>query len=116
MFPAKLCVLLQMQRVFLGSKRDSVFWAIQLLIWANLLFYLAVTAAFIAACTPRANISNPLLKGTCISTNASILATSIINIVSDVTILFLPVFAVWKLKLPIKRKLIISAIFGSGIL
>lgn len=116
MFPAKLCVLLQMQRIFRGNKRDSIYWSIQVLIWSNLLFYLAVTAAFIGACSPRAKISNPLLPGTCISIHVTILATSAINIVSDITILVLPVFAVWKLKLPIKRKLIISAVFGSGIL
>ncbi|KAL8830417.1 MAG: hypothetical protein Q9191_001446 [Dirinaria sp. TL-2023a] len=116
MFPAKLCVLLQMQRIFRGSKRDSVFWSIQVLIWLNLLFYLAVTAAFIGVCSPRAKLTNPLLPGKCISINASILVTSAVNIVSDVTILVLPVFGLYKLKMAVKRKLIISAAFSSGVL
>ncbi|KAL8704238.1 MAG: hypothetical protein Q9201_002583 [Fulgogasparrea decipioides] len=115
MFPAKLCVLLQMQRVFRGSKRDSVFWSIQGLIWFNFLFYVAMTAAFIGACASMAKISNLKIPGTCHSGNALVVATSAINILSDVTILILPIFAVWKLKLPINRKLIISAIFGSGL-
>ena len=116
MFPAKLCVLLQMQRLFLGSKRGSVYWCTQGLIWSNFLFYIATTAAFIGACSPRAKIWDPSLPGTCISRNALMLASSAINIISDITILCLPVFAVWKLKLPIKRKMIISAVFSSGLL
>lgn len=45
-----------------------------------------------------------------------ILATSAINIASDFSILFLPVFAVWKLQIALKRKMTISAVFGTGLL
>ncbi|KAL8724624.1 MAG: hypothetical protein Q9181_006745 [Wetmoreana brouardii] len=115
MLSAKLCVLLQMQRVFRGSKRDSVFWSIQVLIWFNLLFYITVTATFSGVCSSMARISNLQLPGLCHSGNALVVTTSAIDILSDVTILILPIFAVWKLKLPINRKLIISAVFGSGL-
>ena len=116
MFPAKLCVLLQMMRLFMGTKKDSVYWSIQALIWTNLLFYVGIFFSFVFACRPRAKLQNPELPGTCIDNYASILATSTINIVSDFSILLLPVYAVWKLQLPIKRKLAIAAIFGTGLL
>ena len=47
---------------------------------------------------------------------SSVLATSAINIASDFSILLLPVFAVWKLKIACKRKITISAVFGVGLL
>lgn len=116
MFPAKLCVLLQMMRLFRGNKKDSVYWTIQALIWTNFIFYASIFFCFIFACRPRAKLQNPEIPGACINNDASILATSVINIVSDFSILLLPVFAVWKLKMTIKRKLAIAAIFGAGLL
>lgn len=115
MFPAKLCVLLQMMRLFRGNKKDSVYWTIQALIWANLVFYASLFFCFIFACRPRAKLQNPKIAGACINNDASILATSVINIISDFSILLLPVSAVWKLKMTIKRKLAIAAIFGTGL-
>ena len=117
MFPAKLCVLMQMLRIFRGTKKDSVYWAILILIWSNLIFYVTVTFCFIFACVPRTQLSNPILLGTRNKKlDSYILATSAINIASDVSILLLPVFAVWKLKIALKRKMAISAVFGTGLL
>lgn len=117
MFPAKLCVLMQMLRIFRGTKKDSVYWAIVLLIWSNFILYVTVTFCFIFACGPRPQLSNSVSLDTCMREKVSyILATSAINIASDFSILLLPVFAVWKLKMPLKRKVTISAVFGTGIL
>ena len=116
MFPAKLCVLIQIMRLFHGNSKDSVYWAIQVLIWANFTFYTSITLCFIFACRPRAKLQDQDIPGVCINQNASIIATSIINIASDFSILLLPVFAVWKLKTTIKRKMAIAAIFGIGLL
>lgn len=118
MFPAKLCVLMQMLRIFRGTKKDSVYWAILVLIWSNFVFYVTITFFFVFACVPRAKSSTPMYSGTgsCIKkTNPLLLATSAINVASDFSILFLPVFAVWKLKIALKRKLTISAVFGTGL-
>ena len=52
----------------------------------------------------------------CIDSNALILASSAINIVSDFSILLLPAFAVWKLKMAVQRKLAIAAVFATGLL
>lgn len=115
MFPAKFCVLMQMLRIFRGTKKDSVYWAILILTWSNFVFYVAVTFYFIFACGPRAQLSNPFL-GICMKKSySSVLATSAINIASDFSILLLPVFAVWKLKIACKRKITISAVFGVGL-
>lgn len=116
-FPAKFCALMQMLRIFRGTKKDSVYWAILVLIWSNLICYVTITFCFIFACVPRAQLSNPMLAGSCVrSLDPYVLATSAINIASDFSILLLPVFAVWKLKIALKRKLTISAVFGTGLL
>lgn len=74
-----------------------------------------MTLCLMAAYVPRAKLSNPALPGRCINNYASILATSTINIASDFFVLLLPVFVVWKLKVALKRKMIISAVFGMGL-
>ena len=116
MFPAKFSVLLQLMRIFRGTRKTSIHWAIQVLIVANFLFYTAIFFAFIFACVPRSKLWEPTLPGKCISVNGSIVATSAANIISDFSILLLPIFAIWKLKLPLKRKVAIGAVFGTGIL
>ena len=115
-FPAKLCVLLQMMRVFKGTNKDSVYWAIQALIWTNFGFYVSQFFGFIFACRPQAKLMHPEIPGVCIDRNALLLTSSAINIVSDFSILLLPVFAVWKLQMTVQRKLGIAAVFAIGLL
>ena len=116
MFAAKLAVLLQMMRLFQGNRKDSVYWSIQVLIWTNFVFYTTLFFCFIFACVPRKKLQDPTTPGHCISTKDSILAASFINIASDFTILLLPVYAVWKLKIALKRKIAIAAVFSTGLL
>jgi hypothetical protein len=116
MFAAKLAVLLQIKRIFTAHQKDFIYWSVQVLIVGNLLTYFACFVAFIFACWPREKIWNPHVPGRCISTNASILATSAINLVSDLTILLLPVHGVFRLRIPLKKKIGVSAIFATGAL
>ena len=116
MFAAKLAVLLQMMRIFKGNRKDSVYWSTQVLIWTNFVFYTTIFFCFIFACVPRQKLGDPTIPGHCISTRDSILATSYINIVSDISMLLLPIYAIWKLEIVLKRKLAIAAVFGTGIL
>lgn len=116
MFLAKYVVLQQIDTIFLNHHRQSpAFKAIRMLIWMNLLFYTAIMVSFILACIPREKIWHPDLEGRCIDTPSSIIATSAINVVSDLTILFVPIVGIWKLKLPLRRKLGAGAVFAVGI-
>jgi len=116
MFFAKFSVLKQMERIFVGTKKGRTYWWIQAMIWANGLFDLSIFIAFICACIPRDKLWNPKLPGTCISTNTSIIATSIINIISDWSALILPLVVVHRLQMSPKQKLGIMAIFAVGLL
>ncbi|RDA94813.1 hypothetical protein CP533_4283 [Ophiocordyceps camponoti-saundersi (nom. inval.)] len=114
MFAAKAAVLLSLKRIFTGARRNYVHWAFVLLIGLNGLFYLSVLLAFVFACVPRAKIENPWLSGNCVSANGLILATSASNILSDLSILFLPLIVVWSLQTPLKRKMTAGAVFATG--
>ena len=113
-FFAKLSVLLQLQHIFIPKRRTPIFFVIQALIWANLAFYLAYLFVDIFQCVPRRKIWEPTVPGKCISTNVLNLAPAGINIVSDCLILVLPIVLVFRLKMTLKNKLAIAAIFSSG--
>ncbi|KAF2202989.1 integral membrane protein [Delitschia confertaspora ATCC 74209] len=114
MFCAKFTILLQIQRIFASHQKNLIYWSIQALIGANFITYFATFVAFIFACWPREKIWNPHIPGRCISTNASIIVTSAINIISDVTILLLPLIGIKKLHLPAKKKIMVGAVFATG--
>jgi hypothetical protein len=116
MFSAKAAVLLGMKRLLTGTKRSFVHWSFVTLIVLNGAFYFSIFISFIFACVPRSKISNPALPGKCISTNGSILATSASNIISDFSILILPLFVIWTLQIPLKMKITAGAIFAVGLL
>jgi hypothetical protein len=116
MFAAKMAILLQIKHIFTQHQRNFNYWAVQTLLAANFLVYTALFFAFIFACWPREKIWNHRLPGRCIDTNASIIATSAINIISDLSILFLPLFSISRLHLAPKRKIAVSAVFAVGLL
>ncbi|KAI0442938.1 hypothetical protein F4803DRAFT_575060 [Xylaria telfairii] len=116
MLLAKYTVLRQIELIFYKHQHEKIASRLILgLIWANLVFYITIFFAFLCACVPRAKISNPSLHGHCINTQASILATSVINVVSDFTILTIPLVAVWQLQLRPRAKLGVSIVFAVGI-
>ncbi|KAI0400013.1 hypothetical protein F4802DRAFT_620395 [Xylaria palmicola] len=114
---AKYTVLRQIEVIFYKHQHKRIaFRVIWGLIWANTFFYISIFFTFLLACVPRSKISDPTIKGHCIDTHASILATSAINVVSDVTIFIIPLVAVWELQLRPKAKIGISIVFAVGIL
>jgi hypothetical protein len=57
-----------------------------------------------------------LLEGQCIDVAAAIVVQGAVNLFLDLGILITPLWAIWRLQLPMKRKIGISAVFGVGIL
>jgi hypothetical protein len=113
---AKVAMLLQMRRMFIISKTGKLFWLHEILLWTNVPCYLALMLSFVFACIPREKLWNPTVPGRCISSNGSLIASSSLNVVSDVTMLLLPLVVILRLQLPLKSKLILSAVFGTGVL
>ena len=113
----KVAILLQIQHIFITSRKSIRFLLVQLVIWINALWYFINIFLNAFPCTPRAKIWDPLLPGHCsISYNVVDYISCIFNMVSDLFILVLPIMWVWKLQMPRKRKFGVSLIFASGIL
>jgi hypothetical protein len=64
---------------------------------------------------PFAKIWQPSTNGTCVNRFLGFLISVILNLVSDVIIFILPLWAIWRLRLDLNRKLGVSAIFLTGL-
>lgn len=80
------------------------------------MFYLVNTTFLIVMCRPREKYWNQLPMGSCYSYDAFSLATGFFNVFSDFAILMLPVRSIWKLQVPMKKRLGILAVFATGVL
>ena len=82
----------------------------------NFLFYLANLPVEIWPCVPRSKLWTPTEPGHCINNEEVFVAGGTINVVSDFTILLLPIVEVWRLQMSTQRKLGVSAVFATGLL
>ena len=117
-FFIKLSILLQYKRIFTPTqKKNLMYWGVYTVVWLNFAFYLAITIAEIFLCNPREKYWNVLITtGHCYDRNAANIAAGSVNSFSDFVILLLPQKVIWKLQMPLKRKLAVSGIFLTGLL
>lgn len=116
-FAAKLAILLQIKHVFVTSRKSVRSYLVQLLIWSNALWYIINIFMLAFQCSPRAKIWNPSLPGHCFTSFYTVnFVAAVLNVISDVAMLVMPILWVWKLQMAWKRKVGISLIFASGIL
>ena len=113
---AKVSSLVQLRRIFSSAQYGIVRVITNVLIWANILFYISTGLANIFACTPRQASWDPMIQGRCINVFSLLVASSALNVVSDVAILLLPIICTWRLVLPLRRKLAIYVVFATGAL
>ena len=116
-FITKLSILLLYRRLFAPLVKRKTLIFIQLTIWLNFSFYLALTLVKIFECTPRSKIWHKDAPGHCINVRLQMIATSAINIISNLSILLLPVFCIRRLQTSIRQNIISMVIaFAVGIL
>ncbi|KAI1203163.1 hypothetical protein F5X97DRAFT_159849 [Nemania serpens] len=114
----KVSILANWLRIFVPKgTRGPLFWILHTLIWTNVVFYFITTVTEIARCYPREKIWDPFFEGgTCtINVNDQNVATSVINFISDSTILAAPQWVIWKLQMSRSRKWGLSLLFVIGI-
>lgn len=114
----KLSILLQYLRIFVPHRKGNptLFVIIHALMWSILIFYLLNTIFEIAMCTPRKKIWDPLMQtGHCFNENANYLSAGFFNIVSDFAILIVPMIPICKLQMPLRRKVMMIALFTTGL-
>lgn len=115
-YVTKLSILLQFLRIFVPQKRGAAYYFIHITIWLNLFYYLAATLVSICTCIPRRKIWEPWTPGRCLDISKVVCVSSIINVISDVMILMIPLLCISSLQMPLKRKIGISIVFATAIL
>ncbi|KAI0810210.1 hypothetical protein GGR55DRAFT_688911 [Xylaria sp. FL0064] len=108
----KIAILLDWQQTFVATgTRNTLFWIIQLLIWSNSIFYFIGTFVGIFLCPPKdvgsIKCNMDLVK--------FIIASGIINFISDLAILITPHWVIWNLNMSSARKKGISFLFLIGL-
>ena len=85
------------------------------------LFYFSHFVATLALCAPRGDQSQlswlkVLSSSTCQANGALFLPVGIANLVSDIYLILIPLPVIWRLQLPLSKKIGISAIFLTGLM
>ena len=75
---------------------------------------IANTLVAIFACRPVAGFYDTSIQARCINDIQFYWATAILNVVTDLYILVLPIPMVWRLHVDFKKKLLFSAMFMLG--
>lgn len=107
----KASILLLYRRIFPNRRFHIILWAIGAFVLA---FTVANVLFIIFQCRPISAGFNPLIKAKCINNEAAVLVVAILTIITDFIILCLPLPLVWKLQLPMSRKIQISLILLLG--
>lgn len=114
----QVSLLLQYLQIFAPVRNNSLVVRLTYLaIWSTSIFHLITAFIMIFPCNPREKFWNMLITdGHCLDVDVVNIASSVINCVCDFVILLLPQGIIWKLQMPFRRKLGISAIFLVGLL
>ncbi|MCJ1359567.1 MAG: hypothetical protein MMC33_009569 [Icmadophila ericetorum] len=117
-FITKLSILLLYLRIFVPQKtqKGKIYIAIQITIWLNFLLCLAFFLVEIFGCTPRQKYWKPWLPGPCVDVYGVIITSSVFNCISDLGMLLIPMFAVFRLRMHLIEKLGLLTVFAMGTL
>lgn len=114
-FFAKLSLFLLYLRIFSPDRRTRFF--IYFGIACTFIVYMTTAITATALCAARKGESWPvaLLSSRCSKAMAMTYIQGIFNVVSDFYVLILPIPVVWKLQLPLRKKIGVCAIFMTGL-
>ena len=112
----KTSILLQLGRIFVPDKKSISYRIILALIVMNVLFFISCFFLEIFGCMPRERIWDKSVEGTCLDIALSFIVTATINIVSDLAMLFLPLYWVSQLQMNSSFKIRVTTVFATGIL
>lgn len=78
-------------------------------------YSMAVFMEAVVLCRPIAYTWDKSIDGTCGNATQAYEAVGIINLITDLAIIILPMPLLWQLQLPLAKKVALTAIFGIGI-
>ncbi|KAL8645954.1 MAG: hypothetical protein Q9226_007069, partial [Calogaya cf. arnoldii] len=114
MFFTKASILLLYHRLFIvdGSKKTGTWWAIWSVFWYNLLYALALVLTVTTQCVGKPTAIAE--RGECLNQYAVLICASVINVLSDLMILIIPVTVIWGLQMAKSKKIRLSFLFAFG--
>ncbi|KAF2455128.1 hypothetical protein BDY21DRAFT_351277 [Lineolata rhizophorae] len=112
---AAICVMYM--RMFVTRQGKNYFyWGAHAILWSNVITYSVCTAFQIFACHPRERYwGGHRIDGWCFNIDAMNIASATFNSISDFALLLLPQSVIWKLHLPVRRRIGLSLIFIGGL-
>jgi hypothetical protein len=108
----KLSILWLYQRVFTVEVFQRWAWGLMAVVGCYGVSFLVV---FLTNCEPVDQLWNPQPDGHCRDQQYSDYATIGINLVLDIAILVLPMPMVWRLKMALNKKIIVTVMFSLGL-
>ncbi|KAL1979674.1 hypothetical protein VTN96DRAFT_5373 [Rasamsonia emersonii] len=112
-FLTKISILWIMTRVFAPNRKAIYF--IYALLGIMLAYYIPAVIVKIRICSPISRFwLGASVGGTCLNEGSIILADAVISVISDLTILLLPLPLTMSLQMAMKKKLRVIGILGAG--
>ncbi len=108
----KLTLLLIFTRLFVNFQKMVIFTYIVMI--AMVSYYLTMMVIKIRICTATAGSWNPQIQSTCFNEPALFLADTLMSVVTDFLVLLIPLPLIWKLNLPLKKRLKVIALLCTG--
>lgn len=107
----KASILLLFLRIFVQRWFRTICYTLLSIILA---YMIATTCSSIFQCSPIPRAWNRTIDGTCISLTMNWNANAGFSIATDIIILFLPQYPIWKSKLPVSQKRALMGVFALG--
>lgn len=108
----KILLLMMLIRIFSPLRKHVLF--IRTLIVFVITYYLTILCVRIFACRPISAFWNRESGSTCINLDDVFTVDSFVALITDGTILILPIVLAWSLHLPLKTKIKIAFVLGAG--
>lgn len=99
-------------------KRNAMFWTIHILIVANIIYYICAIFLDSFHCHPYRKIWDVFYEGGYCHINIKVLnlVASVINLISDVAILAVPQWVIWRLNMTRANRAGVAVLFLIGVL
>ncbi|KAI0467436.1 hypothetical protein F4859DRAFT_494423 [Xylaria cf. heliscus] len=113
-FFARLSILLFYIRIFfpIGTIKSVFWWIIQAVIWLNVLYSISLILVLTLQCVPY----HLPWGSSCINQYLVLVLASVINIISDIAVLVIPIAFIIRLRTTKRKKWAIWALFAFGTL
>ena len=80
----------------------------------NFFYFIAFQVVFITQCNPVSKNWKPVPWGSCRSLSTQQLTSNSLNTVLDMAVVILPMPVLWKLHLPLQKKMAVMIMFSLG--